>query len=113
MCRGCRGGRHCGTSSPPGLSGPEPVGAVDDLRIPNAAGGQQTLRSTGQPAPVRRRWCFDSTAAAGCYSTSTYDASCRGLCNQTGAVVVQVSHEIGLDEAPDAYDKFDRRVDGA
>lgn len=23
-----------------------------------------------------------------------------------------VSHEIGLDEAPDAYDKFDRRVDG-
>jgi threonine dehydrogenase-like Zn-dependent dehydrogenase len=23
-----------------------------------------------------------------------------------------VSHEVGIDEAPDAYDKFDRRVDG-
>jgi threonine dehydrogenase-like Zn-dependent dehydrogenase len=23
-----------------------------------------------------------------------------------------VSHEVGIDEAPEAYDKFDRRVDG-
>lgn len=23
-----------------------------------------------------------------------------------------VSHELGLDEAPDGYDKFDKRVDG-
>lgn len=75
-----------------GLEGPEPVGSVEDLEIPDGAGGTQRLRvyqpvdAPGGPLPVvfwihNGGWVlFDID--------DHYDASCRGLANKTGAIVV-------------------------
>jgi acetyl esterase len=70
---------------------PEPVGSVEDLRIPDGAGGEQTLRvykpeGVVDGAPIvfwihGGGWVlFDLD--------DHYDSSCRGLCNKTGAIVV-------------------------
>jgi len=75
-----------------GLDGPEPVGSVEDLEIPDGAGGTQRLRvykpvdAGTAPLPVIMwihggGWVlFDID--------DHYDASCRGLTNKTGAIVV-------------------------
>jgi len=77
-----------------GATGPEPVGSVEDVTIPDGAGGEQMLRvyrpldpgptGTG-PLPVIL-WIHGGGWVL--YDLDTYDASCRGLCNKTGAVVV-------------------------
>ena len=75
-----------------GLEGPEPVGSVEDLEIPDGAGGSQRFRvyrpvgAGTAPLPVVMwihggGWVlFDID--------DHYDASCRGLANKTGAIVV-------------------------
>ncbi|TYP88452.1 alpha/beta hydrolase fold domain-containing protein [Blastococcus xanthinilyticus] len=75
-----------------GIEGPEPVGSVDDVLIPDGAGGQQRLRvykpaGTWPGALPIIMWIhgggwvlFDID--------DHYDDSCRGLCNKTGAIVV-------------------------
>ena len=84
-----------------GLSGPEPVGSVEDLSIPDAAGGTQTLRlyrpegAAAGPLPVLF-WVHGGGWVL--FDLDTYDASCRGLCNKTGAVVVSPAYR----RAPEA-----------
>ena len=85
-----------------GIEGPEPVGSVDDLMIPDGAGGQQRLRvykpaGTWPGALPIIMWIhgggwvlFDID--------DHYDDSCRGLCNKTGAIVVSPDYR----RAPEA-----------
>jgi acetyl esterase/lipase len=84
-----------------GIEGPEPVGSAQDLRIPDAAGGEQTLRvytpadpGTG-PLPIVM-WVHGGGWVL--FDVDTYDASCRGLCNKTGAIVVSPDYR----RAPEA-----------
>ncbi|MCW2607016.1 MAG: putative lipase [Frankiales bacterium] len=74
-----------------GLEGPEQVGSVQDLEIPDAAGGVQRLRvytpeGVAADAPV----VFWIHGGGWVLFTidDHYDDSCRGLCNKTGAIVV-------------------------
>ncbi|MCY1144164.1 alpha/beta hydrolase [Actinoplanes sp. Pm04-4] len=83
-----------------GLDGPEPVGSVEDLTIPDAADGAQTLRvykpegvQTGAPIIV---WVHGGGWVL--FDINTYDASCRGLSNKTGAIVVSPDYR----RAPEA-----------
>jgi len=84
-----------------GIEGPEPVGSVQDLEIPDGAGGKQTLRvytpanpGVG-PLPVVM-WVHGGGWVL--FDIDTYDASCRGLCNKTGAIVVSPDYR----RAPEA-----------
>ena len=84
-----------------GLQGPEPVGSVTDLQIPDGAGGEQTLRvytpvAPGEgPLPVIL-WIHGGGWVL--FDIDTYDASCRGLTNRTGAIVVSPDYR----RAPEA-----------
>ena len=84
-----------------GLEGPEPVGSVEDVKIPDAAGGEQTLRiytpagGGGAPRPVIM-WIHGGGWVL--FDIDTYDASCRGLTNKTGAIVVSPDYR----RAPEA-----------
>ncbi|RZS80001.1 acetyl esterase/lipase [Motilibacter rhizosphaerae] len=83
-----------------GIEGPEHVGSVEDLRIPDAAGGEQTLRvytpaGAAGPLPVIM-WIHGGGWVL--FDIDTYDASCRGLCNRTGAIVVSPDYR----RAPEA-----------
>ncbi|CCG03767.1 alpha/beta hydrolase fold domain-containing protein [Blastococcus saxobsidens] len=85
-----------------GIDGPEPVGSVEDIVIPDAAGGQMRMRvykpigAAEGPLPVIMwihggGWVlFDID--------DHYDDSCRGLCNKTGAMVVSPDYR----RAPEA-----------
>ncbi|WP_346622893.1 alpha/beta hydrolase fold domain-containing protein [Blastococcus montanus] len=85
-----------------GIDGPEPVGSVDDLMIPDGAGGQQRLRvykpdGAGPGALPIIMWLhgggwvlFDID--------DHYDDSCRALCTKTGAIVVSPDYR----RAPEA-----------
>lgn len=89
----------------------EPVGSVEDLTIPDGAGGEQTLRvyrpldpgpATDRPLPVIL-WIHGGGWVL--YDLDTYDASCRGLCNKTGAVVVSPDYRRSPEASfPAAYD---------
>jgi acetyl esterase/lipase len=74
-----------------GIDGPEPVAEVRDLSIPDAAGGEQTLRvyvpESGAPGP-RPVVMWIHGGGWVLFDIDTYDASCRGLANKTGAIVV-------------------------
>lgn len=84
-----------------GLDGPEPVASVEDVEIPDAAGGRQRLRiytpEGGGPGerPVIM-WIHGGGWVL--FDIDTYDASCRGLANKTGAVVVSPDYR----RAPEA-----------
>ena len=74
-----------------GIDGPEQVGSVQDLEIPDGAGGVQRLRvytpeGVADSAPV----VFWIHGGGWVLFTidDHYDDSCRGLCNKTGAIVV-------------------------
>ncbi len=55
----------------------------------------------------------DLTIGMGQANAKRYNRYLRGLIVVGRAVPSQiVSHELPLSEAPDAYDKFDKRVDG-
>ncbi|MGY1858122.1 alpha/beta hydrolase fold domain-containing protein [Modestobacter sp. SYSU DS0290] len=84
-----------------GISGPEPVGSVQDLTIPDGAGGEQKLRvytpsnpGVG-PVPIIM-WVHGGGWVL--FDIDTYDASCRGLCNKTNAIVVSPDYR----RAPEA-----------
>ncbi|MFP8960461.1 alpha/beta hydrolase fold domain-containing protein [Streptomyces nanhaiensis] len=84
-----------------GIDGPEPVGSVEDLTIPDAAGGEQTLRVYTPAAPASGplpviMWIHGGGWVL--FDIDTYDASCRGLANKTGAIVVSP----GYRRAPEA-----------
>ena len=73
-----------------GIEGPEPVGSVEDLQVPDGAGGTQRLRvytpeGVAPDAPV----VFWIHGGGWVLFTidDHYDDSCRGLCNKTGAIV--------------------------
>jgi acetyl esterase len=84
-----------------GLEGPEPVGSVGDIVIPDAAGGQMRMRvykpaqAGSEPLPVIM-WIHGGGWVL--FDIDTYDASCRGLCNKTGAMVVSPDYR----RAPEA-----------
>ena len=84
-----------------GLEGPEPVGKVEDRKIPDAAGGEQTLRvytpadAGPEPLPIIM-WIHGGGWVL--FDIDTYDASCRGLTNKTGAIVVSPDYR----RAPEA-----------
>lgn len=70
---------------------PETVGDVDDYTIPDAAGGEMTLRVytpiDGEAKAPILIWIHGGGFVL--YTIDDhYDASCRGLCNKTGAIVV-------------------------
>jgi acetyl esterase len=84
-----------------GIEGPEPVGSVEDLVIPDAAGGQLRLRvykpeDTGTEPPPIVMWIHGGGWVL--FDIDTYDASCRGLCTRTGAIVVSPDYR----RAPEA-----------
>lgn len=84
-----------------GLEGPEPVGSVTDLRIPDAAGGEQTLRVYTPATPAEGPLPIIMWIHGGgwvLFDIDTYDASCRGLTNKTGAIVVSPDYR----RAPEA-----------
>lgn len=69
---------------------PEPVGSVKDIAIPGP-GGELTLRvytpRQAQPGPLPvLLWLHGGGWVL--FTVDTYDASCRGLANKTGAIVV-------------------------
>ncbi|MGY1691461.1 alpha/beta hydrolase fold domain-containing protein [Geodermatophilus sp. SYSU D01105] len=74
-----------------GIEGPEPVGSVEDLTVPDAAAGQMRLRvykpadAGSGPLPVVV-WVHGGGWVL--FDIDTYDASCRGVCTKTGAIVV-------------------------
>ena len=74
-----------------GLEGPEKVGSVEDLQVPDGAGGTQTLR-VYKPEGVQPHAPIVFWIHGGGWVLFTiddhYDDSCRGLCNKTGAIVV-------------------------
>jgi len=74
-----------------GLKGPEPVGSVEDLEVPDGAGGTQRLR-VYKPEGVAASAPVVFWAHGGGWVLFTiddhYDDSCRGLTNKTGAIVV-------------------------
>ncbi|MGY1841017.1 MULTISPECIES: alpha/beta hydrolase fold domain-containing protein [unclassified Modestobacter] len=84
-----------------GIEGPEPVGSVHDLRIPDGASGEQTLRvytpdnPDGGPLPIVM-WVHGGGWVL--FDIDTYDASCRGLCTKTDAIVVSPDYR----RAPEA-----------
>ncbi|MDK3258153.1 alpha/beta hydrolase fold domain-containing protein [Blastococcus capsensis] len=84
-----------------GIEGPEEVGSVEDIEIPDAAGGRQKLRvykpaNTGSaPLPIIM-WIHGGGWVL--FDIDTYDASCRGLTNKTGAIVVSPDYR----RAPEA-----------
>jgi acetyl esterase len=84
-----------------GIEGPEPVGSVEDIVIPDAAGGQQRMRvykpagAGSEPLPLIM-WIHGGGWVL--YDIDTYDASCRGLCTKTGAIVVSPDYR----RAPEA-----------
>ncbi|HYH24608.1 MAG TPA: alpha/beta hydrolase fold domain-containing protein [Blastococcus sp.] len=84
-----------------GIEGPEPVGPVEDLEIPDGAGGVQRLRvykpidAGTAPLPVIM-WIHGGGWVL--FDIDTYDASCRGLANKSGAIVVSPDYR----RAPEA-----------
>ncbi|MCW2680720.1 MAG: putative lipase [Frankiales bacterium] len=84
-----------------GLEGPEPVGSVEDLQIPDGAGGTQTLR-VYKPEGVTANAPVIFWIHGGGWVLFTiddhYDDSCRGLVNKTGAIVVTADYR----RAPEA-----------
>ena len=84
-----------------GIEGPEPVASVEDLQIGDAAGGQQVLRvytpEAGGPGP-RPVIMWIHGGGWVLFDLDTYDASCRGLANKTGAIVVSPDYR----RAPEA-----------
>ena len=84
-----------------GLVSPEPVDRVEDRTIPDGAGGEQTLRvyvpETGGPGP-RPVILWIHGGGWVLYDIDTCDASCRGLANRTGAIVVSPDYR----RAPEA-----------
>jgi acetyl esterase/lipase len=84
-----------------GIDGPEPVADVRDVQVPDGAGGEQTLRiytpEAGGPGP-RPVIMWIHGGGWVLFDIDTYDASCRGLANKTGAVVVSPDYR----RAPEA-----------
>ncbi len=74
-----------------GLDGPAQVGSVEDLDVPDAAGGTQRLR-VYKPEGVQAGAPIVFWVHGGGWVLFTiddhYDDSCRGLCLKTGAIVV-------------------------
>jgi len=84
-----------------GLEGPEPVGSVQDLSIPDGAGGTQTLRVYTPASPAVGRLPVIMWIHGGgwvLFDIDTYDASCRALSNKTGAIIVSPDYR----RAPEA-----------
>lgn len=87
---------------------PEPVDSVEDLTIPDAAGGEQTLRvftpanASEGPLPVIF-WIHGGGWVL--FDENSYDSSCRGLANKTGAVVVSPHYRLAPEHPfPAAHD---------
>ncbi len=84
-----------------GIEGPEPVASVEDVKVPDGAGGEQTLRiytpEAGGPGP-RPVVMWIHGGGWVLFDLDTYDASCRGLANRTEAVVVSPDYR----RAPEA-----------
>ena len=84
-----------------GLEGPEQVGSVEDLQVPDGAGGTQTLRvykpEGVQPGAPVLFWIHGGGWVLFTIDDH-YDDSCRGLVNKTGAIVVSPDYR----RAPEA-----------
>jgi acetyl esterase len=84
-----------------GIEAPEAVGSVEDIVIPDAAGGQMRMRvykpatAGSEPLPMIM-WIHGGGWVL--FDIDTYDASCRGLCDKTGAIVVSPDYR----RAPEA-----------
>jgi acetyl esterase len=80
---------------------PQPIGSVEDLVVPDAAGGQMRLRvyrpdgAGDTPLPMIM-WIHGGGWVLA--DVDAYDASCRGLCAQAGALVLSPEYR----RAPEA-----------
>jgi acetyl esterase len=91
-----------------GIEGPEQVGAVTDLKIPDGAGGIQVLRMYTPLAPADGPLPVILWVHGGgwvLFDIDTCDASCRGLANKTGAIVVSPDYRRAPEDVfPAAHD---------
>ena len=83
-----------------GLEGPEAVGSVEDMTIPGPAGElsirvYKPLNAGAEPLPVLL-WIHGGGWVL--FTVDTYDASCRGLANKAGCIVVSPEYR----RAPEA-----------
>lgn len=79
---------------------PEPVGSVEDIQVPDGAGGEQRMRvykpeGVVEAAPIIM-WIHGGGWVL--FDIDTYDASCRGLANKTGCIIVSPDYR----RAPEA-----------
>ncbi|SFK52442.1 alpha/beta hydrolase fold domain-containing protein [Geodermatophilus ruber] len=84
-----------------GIEGPEPVDSVEDRTIPDAAGGRMRLRVYRPPAAGPGPLPIVVWVHGGgwvLHDVDTYDASCRGVCTRTRAIVVSPDYR----RAPEA-----------
>jgi glutathione-independent formaldehyde dehydrogenase len=71
------------------------------------------MRSKGSTLPIAQLFDSAVTVGMGQAPVKRYNEYLRDLIVQGKAKPSQiVSHHIKIDQAPEAYDKFDRRVEG-
>jgi acetyl esterase len=91
-----------------GIVGPEDIGAMTDLKIPDGAGGTQVLRMYTPLAPADGPLPVIVWVHGGgwvLFDIDTADASCRALANKTGAIVVSPDYRRAPEDVfPAAHD---------
>lgn len=91
-----------------GIEYPEPVDSVKDVQIPDGAGGEQTLRvftpaSAAEGTQPIILWIHGGGWVL--FDEDSYDSSCRGLANKTGAIVVSPHYRLAPEYVfPAAHD---------
>lgn len=91
-----------------GIEYPEPVDSVKDVQIPDGAGGEQTLRvftpaNAAEGTQPIILWIHGGGWVL--FDEDSYDSSCRGLANKTGAIVVSPHYRLAPEYVfPAAHD---------
>lgn len=89
------------------------IGCVGVFIVGDPGAETEEAQQGVYPFPVGQFFMKGLTIGMGQANVKKYNRYLRDLIVAGRAVPSQiVSHEISLDEAPDAYDKFDKRVDG-
>lgn len=89
------------------------IGCVGIFIVGDPGAPDQQAEQGYYPFPIGQFWMKGLSLGTGQANVKNYNRYLRDLIVAGRAVPSQiVSHEVSLDEAPNAYDKFDKRVDG-